>query len=70
MEYVEFVKAFHKMCSKVHTTVGCHNCPLDELMRGYGGDCSTWIVDNPEKAVELISDWLLMNPSRTRKEKD
>lgn len=65
MEFVKLVNTFHKMCSKVHNTKGCLNCPLNSPMGGYGGDCATWIVDNPEEAEELISDWLLKNPPRT-----
>lgn len=65
MEFVKLVNAFHRMCSCAHNIEGCHICPLNEPVSSYGGDCSTWIVDNPEKAEELISEWLLENPPRT-----
>ena len=62
MEFQEFAKEYNRMC-KAHPN--CYWCPFDS----HRNSCNAWIMDNPEKAEEIVAKWADGNPITTNRKK-
>lgn len=53
---VNYIAEFERMCNTAYEPMnGCENCPIDKVSNST--DCGTWIVNNPQKAVEIVQAW-------------
>lgn len=66
MDFVKFAYDRNRMCNvKRGVGEGCKGCPLDEIM-GKKSVCSVWCFANPEKATEVVEQWVAEHPVKTR----
>ena len=62
MEFKEFVKTMKRMCD----VTGCDKCPLNALAsKTVILSCFQIVLNNPEKADEIISKWESEHPLKT-----
>ena len=62
MEFKEFVKTMKRMCD----VTGCDKCPLNALASNTVIlSCFQIVLNNPEKADEIISKWESEHPLKT-----
>lgn len=63
-DFIKIARAKQRMCKAIYGNAGdtCYGCPLREHHEGYPADCHDFILDNPEKAQEIIINWARKNP--------
>ena len=68
MDAVKFIKEKDRMChsyeDKFHFR--CNECSLSSVKNGYHSSCQSFIVNHPEKAIEIIEKWSEEHPKKTR----
>ena len=60
MDAVTFFKVRGRICN-----LGCKNCPIEREISDSLIGCNDWIEKYPEKAVEVVSQWVAMHPELT-----
>ena len=60
MEFKEFAKTMKRMCDRT----GCDKCPLNALDSNTVF-CFQVVLNNPEKADEIVSKWASEHPIKT-----
>ena len=59
MDAVEYLKELHRMCSK---QCSCDDCEFTQVR----ATCDHLGLESPEKAVEIVENWVKAHPVRTR----
>ena len=66
MDFVKFAHDRNRMCNtQLGAGEGCKGCPLDQTM-DKNSVCSVWCFANPEKAIEVVEQWVADYPAKTR----
>lgn len=65
MNVIEIMREFGKMCS-IESEHGCSGCGLSCEFNGTGETCEKFMVENPEKTVEIVEKWVAEHPKKTR----
>lgn len=60
MDAVKYLKELHRMCSK---QCSCDDCEFTKVMQV---SCDHLGLESPEKAVEIVENWVKAHPVRTR----
>ena len=63
MDAVEFIKERNRMCNSF--SPDCKGCCVDEA-KPVMDECFRWILDNPERAVQIVEEWSAAHPRKTR----
>lgn len=59
MDAVKYLKELHRMCSK---QCSCDDCEFTQVR----ATCDHLGLESPEKAVEIVENWVKAHPVRTR----
>ena len=59
MDAVEYLKELYRMCSK---QCSCDDCEFTQVR----ATCDHLGLESPEKAVEIVENWVKAHPVRTR----
>lgn len=60
MDALKYLKELHRMCSK---QCSCDDCEFTKVMQV---SCDHLGLESPEKAVEIVENWVKAHPVRTR----
>jgi len=63
MDAIEFIKERSRMCESFYPD--CEGCRIDEV-KPVINTCVSWVINNAEKAVQIVEDWSTAHPRRTR----
>ena len=63
MDAIKFIEERNRMCNSF--SPDCEGCRVDEA-RPVISECFRWILDNPEKAVQIVEEWSATHPRKTR----
>ena len=63
MDAVEFIKERDRMCKSF--SPDCEGCRMDEA-KPVVDECVCWMLDNREKAVQIVEEWSAAHPRKTR----
>lgn len=65
MDAVKFIEERNRMCNSF--SPDCEGCRVDEA-KPVISECFRWILDNPEKAVQIVEEWSAAHPRKTRQD--
>lgn len=63
MDAVKFLEERNRMCKSF--SPDCEGCRVDEA-KPVVDECFRWILDNPERAVQIVEQWSAAHPRKTR----
>lgn len=63
MDAVKFLEERNRMCKSF--APDCEGCRVDEA-KPVVDECFCWILDNPERAVQIVEQWSTAHPRKTR----
>lgn len=63
MDAVKFLEERNRMCKSF--SPDCEGCRVDEA-KPVVDECFRWILDNPERAVQIVKQWSAAHPRKTR----
>ena len=63
MNALKFIEERSRMCKLF--SPGCEGCRIDEA-KPVMSECVLWMIENPEKAVEIVERWSQEHPPKTR----
>lgn len=63
MDATEFITERNRMCNSF--SPDCEGCRVDEA-KPVMSECFRWILDNPQKAVQIVEGWSAAHPRKTR----
>lgn len=63
MDAVKFIEERNRMCKSF--VPDCEGCRVDEA-KPVVDECFRWILDNPERAVQIVEQWSAAHPRKTR----
>lgn len=69
MEFLEFFEKKEKMCNffRENDTEPCVNCKLSSSNNNRGLFCSSFIAKHPAEAEQIVAEWSVEHPKKTRK---
>lgn len=65
MDALKFIEERSRMCKLF--SPGCEGCRIDEA-KPVMSECVLWMIENPEKAVEIVERWSQEHPRKTRQD--
>lgn len=65
MDALKFIEERNRMCKLF--SPGCEGCRIDEA-KPVMSECVLWMIENPEKAVEIVEQWSQEHPRKTRQD--
>jgi hypothetical protein len=65
MDALKFIEERSRMCKLF--SPGCEGCRIDEA-KPVMSECVLWMIENPEKAVEIVERWSQEHPPKTRQD--
>ncbi len=63
MDALKFIEERNRMCKLF--SPGCEGCRIDEA-KPVMSECVLWMIENPEKTVEIVEQWAQEHPRKTR----
>lgn len=63
MDAVKFLEERNRMCKSF--APDCEGCRVDKA-KPVVDECFRWILDNPERAVQIVEEWYAAHPRKTR----
>lgn len=63
MDAVKFLEERNRMCKSF--APDCEGCRVDEA-KPVVDECFRWILDNPERAVQIVEQWSAAHPRKTQ----
>lgn len=65
MDALKFIEERNRMCKLF--SPGCEGCRIDEA-KPVMSECVLWMIENPEKTVEIVERWSQEHPRKTRQD--
>lgn len=65
MDALKFIEERNRMCKLF--SPGCEGCRIDEA-KPVMSECVLWMIENPEKTVEIVEQWSQEHPRKTRQD--
>lgn len=65
MDALKFIEERNRMCKLF--SPGCEGCRIDEA-KPVTSECVLWMIENPEKTVEIVEQWAQEHPRKTRQD--
>lgn len=65
MDALRFIEERNRMCKLF--SPGCEGCRIDEA-KPVMSECVLWMIENPEKAVQIVEQWSQEHPRKTRQD--
>lgn len=65
MDALKFIEERNRMCKLF--SPGCEGCRIDEA-KPVMSECVLWMIENPEKAVQIVEQWSQEHPRKTRQD--
>lgn len=65
MDALKFIEERNRMCKLF--SPGCEGCRIDEA-KPVMSECVLWMIENPEKTVEIVEQWSREHPRKTRQD--
>lgn len=65
MDALKFIEERNRMCKLF--SPGCEGCRIDEA-KPVMSECVSWMIENPEKTVEIVEQWSQEHPHKTRQD--
>lgn len=62
MDALKFIEERNRMCKLF--SPGCEGCRIDEA-KPVMSECVLWMIENPEKTVEIVERWSQEHPRKT-----
>ena len=64
MDAITYLREKNRMSKKCE--IPCADCPLSWKNNEFGTNCYNLMMENPEKAVEIVEKWAKEHPKKTR----
>lgn len=64
MDAITYLREKNRMSKKCE--IPCADCPLSWKNNEFGTNCYNLMMENPEKAVEIVEKWSNEHPVKTR----
>lgn len=65
MDALKFIEERNRMCKSF--SPDCEGCRIDEA-KPVVSECVSWMIDNAEKAVQIVEQWSQEHPRKTRQD--
>lgn len=67
MDVIEYLKTEQRICGfyTQNDRRWCHECPLGLDNNGMGVKCSVFVMQEPEKCIEIMKKWTEEHPRKT-----
>ena len=62
MDAIKYLKEFDRMCK---SQPNCKGCPFNHRNNGTETLCLDFLMQNPEKAVDIVEKWSKKHPQKT-----
>lgn len=65
MDALKFIEERNRMCKSF--APDCEGCRIDEV-KPVIDECVSWVIDNAEKAIDIVEQWSRKHPRKTRQD--
>ena len=65
MDALKFIEERNRMCKSF--APDCEGCRIDEVKLVID-ECASWVIDNAEKAIDIVEKWSQEHPRKTRQD--